>query len=204
FTRLNEPAQARIEREGYLPVTIEFQADSRERIECGNIEMTRDPGQAPDLRPLSPGVEPNITVEGAAVTTSVFVSNVGDEASGATNVNFVASDDPVIDLTDPVFATVQVPSLAAGAQTLANATTSSPIDRNSLLYVGACVTPPAGEQQTDNNCFGSSPLLLDPRRIFLNGFEAIVPQVSKRVVPKSPPPAREKGGQGFCNIVATP
>ncbi|MEM9530800.1 MAG: hypothetical protein AAGA23_07760, partial [Pseudomonadota bacterium] len=97
FTRLNEPAQARIEREGYLPVTIEFQADSRERIECGDIPMTRDAGQAPDLRPLSPGVEPNITVEGAAVTTSVFVSNVGDEASGATNVSFVASDDPVID-----------------------------------------------------------------------------------------------------------
>ena len=67
--------------------------------------------------------------------------------------------------------------------------------------MGACVDPAAGEQNSDNNCFGFAPLFLDSRRVFADGFEATSQKVTRKVELSKPARPVQTKGDVFCSVV---
>ncbi|MDJ0653508.1 MAG: CARDB domain-containing protein [Xanthomonadales bacterium] len=197
-TSTNSTAEAVILKDGYNTVTIQFDINEGEVTDCGDILMTRETGSAPDLQVATPDVNPKVTIEGASVTATATISNVGDSGSSPTTLRFVASDDPVITAADPSFATVALPAIAPGVLADASTSAPAPVDRPMPLYMGACVDPAAGEQNSDNNCFGFAPLFLDSRLVFADGFEQ---QGQKVTLRKPAGPSVPVKGAVFCNVV---
>ena len=201
-TRTLTPATAVIEADGYEDVNIQFNINEGEITDCGDIQMPREVGGAPDLQLASPSVSPNVTLEGTPVVSSAIISNIGDSESPPTIVRFIASADPIITTADPEYASANLPAMAPGIQATATATSPSPVDLPIPIYMGACVDTTPGEQNPGNNCFGFSPLFLDSRIVFVNGFESPVIKSSiKRPSVKKVTVTTAAKGAITCNII---
>ena len=104
-----------------------------------------------DLVVGSPTVSTVKTVIGGSFTVSATVSNLGDQASPSTTLQFYSSYNATVSMADTREGTATVPALgAAGTSSHAVSVTAPSIP--GTWYYGACVNGVAGESDKWNNC----------------------------------------------------
>ena len=117
-----------------------------------SVEITvpsSEPGS--DLVVGSPTVSTVKTVIGGSFTVSATVSNLGDQASPSTTLQFYSSYNATVSMADTREGTATVPALgAAGTSSHAVSVTAPSIP--GTWYYGACVNGVAGESDKWNNC----------------------------------------------------
>ena len=88
---------------------------------------------------------------GTSADVELWIMNDGQQPSEATSVQFVRSEDAVIDPWDAVEVVEQVPGVSAGDYEFAWSTIALP-EQPGTYYYGACIYPVPAESDTGDNC----------------------------------------------------
>ena len=134
-------------------VAFFFQSDSSNTKPGAYIDdvlIQKSTDGTPDLVVLSPSNIPSTVEPGESFTTSATVRNRGSENSSSTTLNWYWSENSTIGPDDHFITTDSVPALTPGGTSPESISGSF---RNFGEYwLGGCVDPVAGEDNTGNNC----------------------------------------------------
>ncbi len=111
----------------------------------------------PDLMILSSDVNSSNLEPGDSFTTSAIVKNQGSDTSASTTLNYYLSTDSAISTEDTLLSTQTVDSLQPNTTAEKTLNTTAPAEPGTY-WIGACVDPVSGEQNTDNNCSNGVPI----------------------------------------------
>ncbi len=126
-------------------------SDSFGGQDASQISIVVESGGAPNLVAADFYLWDEEPYVGGATDVELSTINEGQQPAQATNVEFVRSDDSVIDPWDTVEAVVDLPAVAAGDAELALTTIDFP-EQPGTYYYGACIYPVPSESDTSDNC----------------------------------------------------